>query len=147
MQRAKTLFAVVFGCTVLWAQPGGAEEVVAVGLPQGNPSNGFVYGYSTDATKALRYCRGIIKENNAIPANASKAQKACKVVATFHDQCFAVAMNGGQYKPSTGVGWAVAANSSTAKDQAIAMCAAMTRPGDAPCAVDKFYCDGSANYD
>jgi hypothetical protein len=145
MQRAGTVFAIAFGCTLLWAQPGRTESALAVGLPQGNPNNGFVYGYAPDETKAMRYCRGVIKENNTIPAHASKAQKACKIVATFHDQCLAVAMNGGQFKVSSGVGWAVAADSGTAKEQAIAMCAAMTGPGDAPCAVDRFYCDGSAD--
>jgi len=147
MQRTCLVLAFLFGGAVLSAQPAAAEGALAVGLPAGGVSHGFVYGWAVganDKMRALRTCQGIITENNAIPANASEAQRACAVVATFRDQCVAVALNGNQVTPATGVGWAMAADLGTAKAQALSRCEAAAGPGKAPCMVQSSGCDGAA---
>lgn len=109
-----------------------AEAALAVGLPDGNPGNGFVYGYEVNngtrqgaKETAMAICQGRKVETNAIPQNASKPQKACEVIEEFHDRCVAIAMNGSQTRASTGVGWAVANTKESAKRHAIESCKSM----------------------
>jgi hypothetical protein len=149
MQRAIVLFAVLSAATIFGAHAARAEGALAVGLPAGGLSHGAVYGWATgddDQAKALKTCQGIMTENNIIPNNASEAQRACKLVATFNDQCVAVSVNGDQVRAATGIGWAFAADLEKAKAQAIALCRKMAGPGKAPCVVQAtaFGCDGAA---
>ena len=127
--RAALCAAALF---VAGAAPAFAEAALAVGLPDGNPDNGFVYGYEVNsATResaketAMAICQGRQIEENAIPDNPSKPQKACAVVEVFHSRCVAIAMNGSQTRASTGVGWAVANTKDSAKKIAIENCKTM----------------------
>ena len=112
--------------------PAFAEAALAVGLPDGNPDNGFVYGYEVNSATqqtaketAMVVCQGRQIEENAIPQNPSKPQKACAVVEVFHGRCVAIAMNGSQTRASTGVGWAVANSKDSAEKIAIGNCKSM----------------------
>lgn len=116
----------------LTTSPVLAEAALAVGLPDNNPDNGFVYGYEVNsATRetakatALAICQGRAVTENAIPQNASTAQKGCAVIEVFHGRCVAIAMNGSQTRASSGVGWAVANSKDSANQLAIENCKAM----------------------
>jgi hypothetical protein len=146
MQRGCLLFAILFGAMSLWASNGVADGIVAVGLPSGGPKQGVVYGYSESRTQALNLCRGNDTANNDIPNNASVAQHACTVVGVYKNQCVAFALNGDAQTVASGFGWAIAADSDSAKTQAIANCDAMAGSGShRPCVVQRYACDGSAN--
>ncbi|HEX4554009.1 MAG TPA: DUF4189 domain-containing protein [Xanthobacteraceae bacterium] len=100
---------------------GTADGALAVGMPADVAREGFAYGSALGAanmdaarTAAIDGCRGAL-------GNASAAlRKLCKVVATFRDQCFAVAMDPKDGTP--GVGWAIAENQRMADRQAIEQC-------------------------
>lgn len=125
--------AAVAAAILLFAsKPVLADAALAVGLPGGNPDNGFVYGYEVNnATRegaeetAMAICQGRQIKENAIPQNPSKPQKACAVVEVFHGRCVAIAMNGSQTRASSGVGWAVANTKESAKQIAIDNCKSM----------------------
>jgi hypothetical protein len=51
---------------------------------------------------------------------APKAAEVCRVIATFHNECYAVSLDP---KPGTpGAGWAIAADKETAEQRALAHC-------------------------
>jgi len=141
------LFTGLFAGVMLWSGPGAAEGVLAIGFAPGGPTHGWVYGWAEGAdapTRALDLCRGVIKENNAIPVNASASQKACAVVATLRNQCMAISSNGSLTRSPTGFGWVIAADLTTATEQAVAMCKATAGAGAPPCVVRGSACDGTA---
>jgi uncharacterized protein DUF4189 len=145
MQGLRLFLVVVFWGLCLAVSPAGAGGFLAVGLSNGNPNTGFVYGYAGSAESAMDYCRGIEKKNNQIPNNPSKAQKACNVVGDFTNACVAVAVNGTVSTPSTGVGWAIAPTPDAAEKQATANCRSMAgkkRPEG--CYIQNKICDGTA---
>src|SRR5437588_3653765 len=149
MRRICLLNVILAGGMIAWAQPSAAEGVLAVGIGPGGPTRGgWVYGWAyagdNPQTRALNTCRGILKENNKITANAGEAQKACKIVATLRDQCMAISSNGNTNKAPTGFGWVIAMDSNTAQEQALSMCEAMAGTGQAPCTIRASECDGSA---
>jgi hypothetical protein len=123
-----------------------AEGALAIGLPDGNPRNGFVMGAATNRTtaaearsQALAECRG------SDVRDTSKARAQCKVVETFHDQCTNDAFNGDANTPSTAVGWAVGPDSETTNQRAMTMCETMRQGRGRPChPVGDPICDGSA---
>lgn len=129
--------------------PAFAEGALAVGLPKGNPDNGFVYGYEVNSQTrqgakdtAMAYCQGKEAVENAIPENASKPQKACAVIEVFQGRCVAVAMNGSQTRASTGVGWAIANTKDSAKQIAIDNCKSMAgKKMPEECWVQNVACD------
>jgi hypothetical protein len=117
---------------VLWANTSHADMAIAVGITGNIKQDGFVWGGGFDANRqqtALDGCRGVKALSvGEIPDNVSKAQRLCKIVADFKDQCFAMANDGGPHTPGTGVGWAVEDNLRAAEGQALAKCEAMTGP-------------------
>lgn len=138
-----SIYALLAGFVAIWSDSGLAQGALAVGLPGGDPGNGFVYGLTVNdpqaQSTALSDCRGVdIK-------NTSRAHAACRIVATFSDQCVVVSFNGDHNTPSTAVGWAVAPNSAAAMRQSLARCEAM-RGGHGRVCVDREpLCDGNAN--
>ena len=137
----------ILGLSVNWARADGA---LAVGLPEGSPSNGFVYGLTVkmeldDAQSgAMDICKGINRENNKIPDRASRAQAACRIIKAFRDQCVAISMNGDPHTPSTGVGWSIARTSDGASDRAVTACNSMRKGRGPSCRAVSAYCDGEA---
>jgi Domain of unknown function (DUF4189) len=143
-------FAVLFAGTIVGAQPGAAEAILAIGIPPNITQQGYVYGYAFGAdaaTTALNICRGTkLPPGVVMPENAPEAKRRCTVAGSFADQCFAIAVDVPNLAPgATGVGWAIAADSLTAERQALAGCQVTAGPGRrAACEVRKSICDGSA---
>jgi len=143
------LFVILVGATILGMRSGIANGVLALGHPKVGPTFGWVAGFSkgsADAEKqALNECRGTNKYNNQIQ-HPQESQRNCEVVATFHDQCFAISSNGTATKWTApiGFGLAIAKDSATAAQEAIDQCQSMTGEGAVPCVIRMSDCDGSA---
>jgi Domain of unknown function (DUF4189) len=98
--------------------PSAAAGAVAVGLPADVAKQGVSMGVSTKAhtmdeakTQAITNCKTV---------GSPETKALCKVVATFSNQCAALAEDP---KPGTpGFGWAIADTPQAAKDQAMANC-------------------------
>jgi hypothetical protein len=107
---------------ILGMRSGIADGVFALGNAKGGPTFGWAAGFSKGsadaATHALNECRGKYK---------------CEVVATFHDQCFAISSNGTatQWKSNIGFGLAIEKDSATAAQEAISQCESMAGQGAA----------------
>ena len=90
MKQGYLLFAVLLGATIPGIRSGIADGVLALGNAKGGPIYGWAAGFSKGsadaATHALNECRGKYK---------------CEVVATFHDQSFAISSNGTARKWTT----------------------------------------------
>ena len=122
-----------------------ADGVLAVGLPAGNPRNGFAYGMTVDrtadeaASKALTDCKGVDVRDT------SKARAACKVIDRFRDECGNVALNGDRNTVSTAVGWGFGPDRETANKRAQTMCETLRGGNGRPCHLDgDELCDGTA---
>ena len=135
MKQGYLLSVVLLGATILGMRSGIADGVLALGYAKGNPIYGWAAGFSKGsaeaATHALNECRGKYK---------------CEVVATFHDQCFAISSNGTTTKWTSpiGFGLAIAKDSATAAQEAISQCQSMAGEGAPPCVIRKSDCEGSA---
>jgi hypothetical protein len=135
MKQGYLLSVVLLGATILGMRSGTADGVLALGYAKGGPIYGWAAGFSKSsadaATHALNECRGKYK---------------CEVVATVHDQCFAVSSNGSatQWKSPIGFGLAIAKDSATAAQEAIGQCESMAGEGAPPCVIRKSDCEGSA---
>ena len=122
-----------------------SETFLALGLPEGGPSHGWMYGYAPTEEGAMNGCRGIApgtNQNNGIsndPPNASEAHRACKIVGDLKGQCFAFASNGGT--TATALGWTIADDEDSAKEGAMNKCAAMTSYRVSQCILRYSYCD------
>jgi len=71
---------------------------------------------------------------------APKAAELCRVIATYHNECYAVSLDP---KPGTpGAGWAIAADKETAQQRALAHCK-LTAGSDRErfCEVSETNCD------
>jgi hypothetical protein len=120
-----------------------AEGALAIGLPNDVVSVGFAFGYQTNSPtvyearqKALAACHGAA---HAAPG----AQALCTIVGSFNNQCVAAAEDPANGTP--GVGWAVADDKDTAKQDALTMCQMKSPPArQAACKVIDSACDGSA---
>ena len=144
MRQVCLLSAISLGVAIVMARPCAAETVLALGFPPEGPTNGWVGGWSSDATQALNICKGIDKTNNIIPVNPSASQNNCAIVATLNNQCFAISSNGTSQRSPTGFSWIVATDSNSANSQAIANCQKTTGKDDPPCVIRASECDGSA---
>jgi hypothetical protein len=136
--------ASLLAAATFWPHIGAAEGALAVGLPKDVAAEGFAYGFAVDRpnaeeanTKALTDCK--TPSQGVDP----RAQALCAVVQTFHDQCFAVAMDPKDATP--GVGWAVAGSKDGASQAAMAKCVATAGTDRRDfCAVTHAECDGGA---
>jgi hypothetical protein len=132
MKQGYLLFVVLVGATTLGMRSSIADGVLALGNANGGPTFGWAAGFSkASADAALNECRGKYK---------------CGVVATFHDQCFAISSNGTSTKWTSpiGFGLAIEKDSATAAQEAIGQCESMAGQGAPPCVVRKSDCEGSA---
>jgi hypothetical protein len=146
--RRKTTAAVLFAAVALagtiMPRPATADGALAVGAPADVAEEGYAYGFAVNrastneaTTKAMRDC------TTESPGVDKRAQALCKIVQTFRDQCFAVAMDPKDATP--GAGWAVAGDKATAGQNALAKC--METAGEnrrSYCQVTHTDCDGSA---
>jgi hypothetical protein len=146
MRKYLETLIVVLG-VVLSACPALSETFLAIGLPKGGPTHGWVYGYATTRDEALGHCRGTIKStnrNNGILHSyelkgASEAQQACMIVGNLIGECFGIASND---TPSA-LGWSIAKREDEAREGAMDRCNAMRSSGSAACILRYAYCDSS----
>ena len=114
---------------------------LAVGQTGSVAADGIAMGTSWNYASAE-------EANNAALANchkwkdkgAPKAAELCRVIATYHNECYAVSLDP---KPGTpGAGWAIAADKETAEQRALAHCK-LTAGSDREqfCEVSETNCD------
>jgi len=146
----KYLLAVATILGTLWTHNlARCETFLAIGLPDGNPRNGWVYGSAGTESQALNLCRGLetaTNKNNGIlniPPNASQAQRACKIVGHLVDECYSIASNGTATTSASAIGWMISTDEDLAKSEAIARCNAMRSRNATPCIVRNTYCDAT----
>jgi hypothetical protein len=127
-----------------WTQPSVADGALAIGLPPDVAKQGFTYGYANNHPAAEAPALALTQcQISPSAVKDSKLRARCKVVATYHDQCVAVAMDPANGTP--GVGWAIQSDLRAAESQALAQCEKTAGPGRrAACKVDHSKCDGSA---
>ena len=135
--------------------PAAADGALAIGVTAAFPSGGFSVGVSAGSAGearaqavAMRGCRGEDRASPNFMAAArepTEAEKRCEVVATFHDRCVGVAVNGDETTPTYAYGWAVAATSASAEAQAQARCEEMRKGEGRECVVRKPVCDGAVH--
>lgn len=129
-----------------------AAGAVAIGIAPGGVAQGYASGYEVNASdvdtakrEALAQCKKPQNNASGTPANSGTlaAQAKCEVVATFTNQCYALALDPKDGTP--GAGWAVADTQQQADDEALAKCkdtAGADR--EAFCKVLNRDCDGGA---
>ena len=129
---------------VVWPQIGAADGALAVGLPKDVAAEGFAYNFAVnEPTPAGANAKALADCKKPSPGVDPRAQTLCAVVQTFHNRCFAVAMDPKDATP--GVGWAVEDTKQEAGRSALAKCAATA--GDDRrdfCKVTDTDCDGDA---
>ncbi len=128
--------------TAVFCSSSFAEGALAVGIPQGDPNKGFRWSIQINdpdaSSKAMKDCRA---------ARNPATGKACILIGAFSNQCVAVAANAEGSDPVTGAGWAIATDSATATQRAIAQCNDSRNGTGKPCQLDgdgSVLCDGSA---
>jgi len=131
-----------------WSGASRAEGALAIGLPNGDPHNGFVVGIAVNKATAAAAREGAMTQcrDDEIP-NTARARADCKIIEVFRNQCVNAAVNGDKTgNPSTAVGWGVGPDSATADSRAMAVCELMRRGRGRPCRPDgEPVCDGDAN--
>jgi hypothetical protein len=128
------------------AHPTGAmaDGALAVGEPANVAEEGYAYGFALNKASADEANAAALSDcKTESPGVDKRAQALCKVVQTFRNQCFAVAMDPQDATP--GAGWAVADDKETAGRNALAKCQD-TAGADRRefCKVTHTDCDGSA---
>jgi tetratricopeptide (TPR) repeat protein len=115
-----------------------AAGAIAVGQTDDLARDGYAFGVdyndlrdSAAADLAVASCRG----------TQARARDKCAVVKTFHDECFAFAMDS-KLAPR-GVDWALALTREAAKAQALSQCRAAA---GRECFLGLNGCDGQANF-
>jgi hypothetical protein len=122
--------------------PVAAEGAVALGVPASVVKRGVATGYSYDASTAEEAEKVAMDYCSKAPAPAD-TRRLCKVVAHFHKQCVAVALDPVAGTP--GWGWAIADVKRDAESAALANCEKIAGRGRAAaCKVVNSDCDGSA---
>jgi Domain of unknown function (DUF4189) len=112
-----TLFLLVI---TLGSSPSRADSALAIGLPADVAGFGFAVGQSLNESSFAEARRKAVEGCYKSPGASEAAKKLCKVIATFRDQCFAVAIDPKAGTP--GVGWAIAETRDLADQAAIEQC-------------------------
>jgi hypothetical protein len=121
-----------------------ADGALAIGEPADVAAEGYAYGFALDEPDADKANAGALRDCKTPTRGIDpRAQALCRVVQTFKNQCFAVAMDPKDATP--GAGWAVAGDKDAASRAALAKCVATA--GDDrrdACEVTHSGCDGNA---
>jgi len=134
-------FAVVLlSVNLLAVSSAAAHGALAVGAPPDIAKGGLAVGYSwnqsapgTAEAEALKQCLSFMDA----PA---ETRALCKVVATTHNQCIAVAMD--PAAGTEGFGWSVETSKQQASDFALQKCRDTDGPEhEAACVVSDVKCD------
>lgn len=133
----------LLAAVVLRSGPAAAEGAVAIGIAPGGVQHGYAVGFalnSKDEASARTAATAACKKSTG--SNAV-AQEKCAVVAVFHDQCVASALDPKNGTP--GAGWGVADTQKQA--DAIALDRCRKTAGAARrqfCVVEDRHCEGKA---
>jgi hypothetical protein len=130
--------------------PARADGAIAVGLPADVAKDGVSIGSiinsaTADTAKAdaLKQCKTPPKQTVSGTAVTTKTWQLCKLVADFHERCFAYSFDPQDGTP--GFGWAVEDDQRGAEKQALANCEKTAGPKRrAACIIVKTGCDGTA---
>jgi Domain of unknown function (DUF4189) len=117
-----------FGALAVGQTASVAKDGIAMGTSWGHETA------EKAGNLALEYC------HKWKDKGAPVAAKQCRVIATFHNECYAVSLDP---KPGTpGAGWAIAADKETAQARAVAHCK-LTAGSDREryCEVSESNCD------
>ena len=141
MRNAIILGTIVSAVIMASVAQCGAAGAVAIGLPSDVAKQGVSMGDSANDDTMDKAKSEAIAACKNVGSDISKA--LCKVVATFRNQCAAIAEDPKDGTP--GFGWAVADTLQEARGQALENCRDSAGPSrrDA-CEVSKGVCDGSA---
>jgi hypothetical protein len=97
-----------------------AYGAIAVGIPPNVAKDGFAVGVSTNVSTAKGAAAEALKSCRTGEGSKAVATRRCKVVETFHKQCFAFAADTRANK--SGIGWGVASNKFGARAKARGAC-------------------------
>ena len=118
--QRKLFIAPFILCALLWSKPSLRAGALAVGVPPDVARQGFAAGHALNAPTPDKARRGATESCHGSTGASEEAKKLCNVVATFSDQCYAIALDPKDGTP--GVGWAIAKTQEAADAQAIAQC-------------------------
>lgn len=118
--------AVIGLATILWSQPGIAAGAVAIGIPPGGIAKGFAGGHSLGATDMASAREAAVDGCRKSTGASDAAKKACAVVASFKDECYAIALDPKDGTP--GAGWAIAETQALADQEAVQQCRNTSSP-------------------
>jgi hypothetical protein len=144
MKRRVIRGAIVLAAIFAQAHPSAAAGAIAIGQPADVAKRGISMGFSADrSTIAEAKARSMILCRDSGTLTSSTL---CRIVATFENQCVAVAIDPQVGTP--GFGWAVADTEQASKSKALSNCQEKAGPArrDA-CRITDSYCDGSAKSD
>jgi Domain of unknown function (DUF4189) len=113
-------FAVIALAMAFQSPPCIADGALAVGLPADVAHVGFAAGHKLNAPDMDAARKGALDGCHTSINASEAAKKLCKVIATFRNQCYAIAIDPKNGTP--GVGWSIAESLDKAKEQAIAQC-------------------------
>ena len=119
LHRRPVLIAGILAQALLSTQV-NADGALAVGLPADVARVGFATGHAQNHPDLDGARKAAIAACQKSPRASHAAKALCKVVATFRNQCFAIAIDPKNGTP--GVGWSIAENLAKAEEQAIAQC-------------------------
>ncbi len=105
---------------VLGSRPGIADGALAIGIPPGGIVKGFAGGHSLNAKDMPSARDGAVNGCHKSTGASAAAQNACAVVASFKDECYAIALDPKDGTP--GAGWAIAETQTLADEEALQQC-------------------------
>jgi hypothetical protein len=140
MQRGIILSAIILATVFAETSPSVGAGAIAIGRPNDVAKRGISMGFSTnrDTMDAAKERSMILCQDSGTTISSA----LCSVVATFQNQCVAVAIDPQIETP--GFGWAVADSQPAAETRAVSNCRMTAGPTrqDA-CKVTDSYCDGT----
>jgi hypothetical protein len=152
--RRRVVVGLLAWCAIVSANnPARSAGAIAEGIAPGGIAQGYAISFRADRpdtdtarADALAGCRKGPDHtaSGALPdEGAAKARKTCEIVATFINQCAALALDPKDGTP--GAGWATADIQQKADDEALARCRS-TAGADRRefCNVTTQMCDGTA---
>jgi hypothetical protein len=150
MVRTNTITGALFGivsiAAVLWTQQSFADGALAIGIPPGGIVKGFAGGHSLNASSMPAAREGAVAGCHKSTGASEAAKNACSVVASFKDECYAIALDPKDGTP--GAGWAIAETQALADDEALQQCrntAGADRQRFCEVPSTNHGCDGSAH--
>jgi hypothetical protein len=119
------LILAIGGPALLWSQPGIADGAIAIGIP-GSIVKGFAGGHSLNAADMASARDGAVNGCRKSTGASDAAKSACAVVASFRDECYAIALDPKDGTP--GAGWAIAETQALADQEAVQQCRNTSSP-------------------